>query len=175
MAVKLDNDLFTFPVETPIGAMILAHNSTQIISLLFADSIKTSTSIENYTNSTNNHAIVNLVISQLNEYFEGIRTRFDLPIISQGTLFQQKVWNKLHEILYGQTTSYNKLANDLGDLKASRAVATANARNQVMIIIPCHRVISQTGNLAGYVGGIERKRWLISHEQENSKNGRLLF
>jgi methylated-DNA-[protein]-cysteine S-methyltransferase len=109
------------------------------------------------------------------EYFEGIRTTFDLPIISKGTLFQQKVWNMLQEIPYGQTTSYGKLANDLGDLKASRAVATANARNQVMIIIPCHRVISQTGNLAGYVGGIERKRWLISHEQSNSKNSRLLF
>jgi methylated-DNA-[protein]-cysteine S-methyltransferase len=129
----------------------------------------------NYTNSSKNHDILNLVISQLKEYFEGIRTTFDLPIISQGTLFQQKVLNKLQGILYGQTTSYNKLANDLGDLKASRAVASANARNQFMIIIPCHRVISQTGNLAGYVSGIERKRWLISHEQANSKNAGLLF
>jgi len=175
MDVKLDNDLYTCPVVTPIGEMILAHNSTQIISLLFADSLRYSTPIENYTNSSNKHTIVKIVNEQVMEYFEGIRTTFDLPIISKGTLFQQKVWNKLQEIPYGQTTSYGKLANDLGDLKASRAVATANARNQVMIIIPCHRVISQTGNLAGYVGGIERKRWLISHEQDNSKNGGLLF
>jgi len=175
MDVKLDNEEYTCPVETPIGAMILAHNSTEIISLLFADSLRASTAIVNYTNSSKNHDILNLVISQLKEYFEGIRTTFDLPIISQGTLFQQKVLNKLQGILYGQTTSYNKLANDLGDLKASRAVASANARNQFMIIIPCHRVISQTGNLAGYVSGIERKRWLISHEQANSKNAGLLF
>ncbi len=175
MDVKLDNEAYTCLVETPIGAMILAHNSTELISLHFADSLTASTPFEKYTNSSNNHAIVNLVISQLNEYFEGIRTRFDLPIISQGTLFQQKVWNKLQRIPYGQTTSYSKLAKDLGDLKANRAVATANARNQVMIIIPCHRVISQTGNLAGYVGGIERKRWLINHEQSNSKNGGLFF
>ena len=175
MDVKLDNDQYTCLVETPIGEMILAHNSTEIISLLFADSLSYSTPIEHYTNSSNKHTIVNIVNSQVKEYFERIRTTFDIPITTQGTFFQQNVWNKLNDIPYGETISYGKLDKELGDLKASRAVASANARNKVMIIIPCHRVISQTGNLAGYVGGIERKRWLISHEQSNCKKGRLLF
>ncbi len=175
MDVKLDNEFFRFPIVTPIGEMILVHNSTEIISLLFADTLSSSTHLDNHTNSSIKHAVVNILMSQLTEYFEGYRKTFDLPISVQGTPFQQNVWNKLKEIPYGQTTSYGKLANELGELNASRAVASANARNQVMIIIPCHRVISQTGNLAGYVGGIERKRWLISHEQSNTKSHGLLF
>ncbi len=175
MDVKLDNEFFRFPIVTPIGEMILVHNPTEIISLLFADTLNSSTPFQNHTYSSNNHTVVQVLISQITEYFEGFRKTFDLPISVQGTPFQQNVWNKLKEIPYGQTTSYGKLANELGELNASRAVASANARNQVMIIIPCHRVISQTGNLAGYVGGIERKRWLISHEQSNTKSHGLLF
>ena len=175
MDVKLDNEVYSFKIETPIGEMILVHNTTELISLHFADIVRSSTLSENYAPSSNNHNVVKIVRSQLNEYFQGIRTRFDIPITLQGTLFQQNVWKKLQKIPYGQTTSYGNLAKELGDLNASRAVASANARNQVMIIIPCHRVISQTGNLAGYVGGIERKRWLISHEQTNNNNAGLLF
>lgn len=175
MDVKLDNKVYTYPIVTPIGEMILVHNPTEIISLLFTDSLRNSTPIENYFNSSSEQHVVKISVCQLNEYFEGIRTTFDLPIKIHGTHFQQTVWNKLNEIPYGQTTSYGKLATELGNLNASRAVATANSLNKVMIIVPCHRVISKNGNLAGYVGGIERKRWLISHEQSNSKIARLLF
>lgn len=103
-------------------------------------------------------------VVQLNEYFEGTRKQFDLKLNPQGTDFQKKVWDKLLEIPYGKTISYLELSNQLGDVKAIRAVANANGKNPLWIIVPCHRVIGTDGSLTGYAGGIHRKQWLLDHE-----------
>jgi methylated-DNA-[protein]-cysteine S-methyltransferase len=103
-------------------------------------------------------------IEQLEQYFAGDRTDFDLPLRPHGTEFQQRVWQGLLAIPYGHTTSYGALATDLGNPTASRAVGLANGRNPIAVIIPCHRVIGADGSLTGYGGGLDRKRWLLSHE-----------
>lgn len=103
-------------------------------------------------------------ISQLNEYFEGNRTNFDFKLNPKGTAFQQKVWQELFKIPYGRTISYQELSIKLGDVKAIRAVANANGKNPLWIVIPCHRVIGSDGSLTGYAGGLWRKKWLLDHE-----------
>ena len=101
---------------------------------------------------------------QLQEYFQGIRKNFDLKLNPEGTDFQKKVWNLLEQIPYGKTVSYLDLSKQLGDIKAIRAVANANAKNPLWIIVPCHRVIGSDGSLTGYAGGLHRKQWLLEHE-----------
>jgi methylated-DNA-[protein]-cysteine S-methyltransferase len=104
------------------------------------------------------------VVAQLQAYFAGQLTAFDLPIELRGTPFQRRVWSALREIPYGETISYGELARRVGNPKASRAVGLANGRNPVAIVVPCHRVIGADGSLTGYGGGLERKVWLIEHE-----------
>ena len=101
---------------------------------------------------------------QLNEYFEGTRKRFDLTLNPEGTPFQQRVWAALKEIPFGKTVSYLELSKTLGDVKAIRAVAAANGKNPLWIVVPCHRVIGSDGSLTGYAGGLRRKKWLLEHE-----------
>ena len=103
-------------------------------------------------------------VYQLREYFEGRRTQFSLLLNPQGTDFQKRVWQALEQIPYGKTTSYMELSKTLGDPKAIRAVASANGKNPLWIVIPCHRVIGSDGSLTGYAGGIHRKKWLLEHE-----------
>ncbi|MDR5591431.1 methylated-DNA--[protein]-cysteine S-methyltransferase [Christiangramia sp. SM2212] len=106
---------------------------------------------------------------QLNSYFKGDLKNFDLKINPHGTDFQKRVWKKLREIPYGETTSYLELSRDLGDEKAIRAVASANGKNPLWIIIPCHRVIGSDGSLTGYAGGLNRKKWLLDLENPPSQ------
>jgi methylated-DNA-[protein]-cysteine S-methyltransferase len=101
---------------------------------------------------------------QLDAYFAGELEQFDLPLALHGTDFQLRVWNELARIPFAETISYKELALRLGDLKLIRAVGTANGRNPVSIVIPCHRVIGADGSLVGYGGGLDRKRWLLDHE-----------
>lgn len=103
-------------------------------------------------------------VIQLNEYFSGIRKKFNLNLNPKGTDFQKKVWQQLEQIPYGKTLSYLELSKQLGDVKAIRAVANANGKNPLWIIIPCHRVIGSDGSLTGYAGGLHRKKWLLEHE-----------
>ena len=110
------------------------------------------------------------VRAQLDEYFAGERTEFDLPLALAGTEFQRTVWAALRRIPYGETMSYGQLAEEIGKPSASRAVGLANGRNPISIIVPCHRVVGSTGDLTGYGGGIDRKRALLSFE---SKTGQL--
>jgi methylated-DNA-[protein]-cysteine S-methyltransferase len=102
--------------------------------------------------------------AQLDDYFAGRRTRFELPLAPVGTPFQQRVWSALAEIPFGATISYLELARVVGDARAVRAVGGANGRNPLPIVLPCHRVIGSDGSLTGFGGGIERKRWLLEHE-----------
>ena len=105
---------------------------------------------------------------QLCEYFEGQRQQFDIPLKLQGTNFQQQVWQELVKIPYGTTISYAELARRVGQPTASRAVGSANARNPVSLIVPCHRVIGADGRLTGYAGGTETKQWLLDWERQTS-------
>ncbi len=110
---------------------------------------------------------------QLSEYFRGERTRFSVPLDLQGTAFQRKVWNALFRIPCGKTSTYKIQTDALGDPLAIRAVASANGRNPVAILVPCHRVIGTGGKLTGYAGGLWRKRWLLDHEQAMVPTGQV--
>jgi len=105
------------------------------------------------------------VVEQLRAYFAGELTTFNVEMETGGTSFQRRVWAALQDIPYGATTTYGRLAAELGDPKALRAVGLANGRNPISIIIPCHRVIGADGSLTGYGGGLSRKQWLLAHER----------
>lgn len=109
---------------------------------------------------------------QLEQYFVGMRRAFDLPVYLKGSEFYCKVWSELLKIPYGQTISYALLAKRIGNPKSVRAVGLANGKNPVSIIVPCHRVVGSSGNLTGYAGGLERKKWLLDHE--NRCSGQIL-
>lgn len=102
--------------------------------------------------------------TQLEEYFAGERNDFDLPLNPRGTAFQRAVWQALRQIRYGSTMSYLQVAQQVGNPKAVRAVGSANSRNPISIIVPCHRVVGSDGKLIGYAGGFSAKRWLLDHE-----------
>ena len=112
-------------------------------------------------------------VSQIQDYFDGKLTNFNLKINPKGTKFQQKVWKELINIPFGKTISYLDLAKKLGDPKVIRAAASANGKNPLWIVVPCHRVIGTDGSLTGYAGGLWRKKWLLEHE--NPKNQQSLF
>lgn len=103
-------------------------------------------------------------VLELHDYFSGKRTTFTFPINPSGTEFQKKVWQELLKIPFGKTCSYLDLSKKLGDVKAIRAVASANGKNPLWIVVPCHRVIGTDGSLTGYAGGLWRKKWLLQHE-----------
>jgi methylated-DNA-[protein]-cysteine S-methyltransferase len=105
------------------------------------------------------------VSRQLTGYLEGTRTSFDLPLAPQGTVFQRRVWDLIAQIPYGQTASYGELARQLGGPQTAQEVGAAVGRNQLSILIPCHRVIGSNGRLTGYAGGLKRKQWLLELEQ----------
>ena len=144
--------------KTPIGtAKIVGDaNGIQSVSVLDEDS---SIALEEKTPKE-----LQECVTQLDEYFNGNRKTFDLKLNPQGTEFQQKVWTALTNIPFNKTRSYLEQSKQLGDVKAIRAVASANGKNPIWIIIPCHRVIGSDGSLTGYAGGIWRKKWLLEHE-----------
>lgn len=111
------------------------------------------------------HPVVDEAIRQLREYLDGTRREFDLPLDPEGTPFQQKVWDVLRAIPYGETITYGEQARRLGDPRRARAVGAANGRNPIAVIVPCHRVVGADGSLTGYAGGVERKDWLLRHER----------
>lgn len=102
---------------------------------------------------------------QLKEYFDGERTVFDFPFLQEGTAFQQRVWDALCRIPYGETRTYGEIAAAIGNPKAARAVGMANNKNRLMIVVPCHRVIGANGRLVGYAGGLDMKTYLLELEQ----------
>jgi methylated-DNA-[protein]-cysteine S-methyltransferase len=142
-------------VESPIGWIEIEGSESEILSLRFVDQPR----IE-FTNCP----VVEAAIRQISEYFAGSRRAFDLPLAMHGTAFQRLVWDHLLIIPFGRTITYQEIAQAIGKPQAVRAVGTANARNPISIIVPCHRVIGSDGSLTGYGGGIWRKEWLLRHE-----------
>lgn len=130
---------------------------------------------ENFAEIQNSCPVLESCKEQLTAYFSGKLISFDLPLNPEGTAFQQKVWAELLKIPYGETITYMELAIRLGDVKAIRAVGTANGRNPIAILIPCHRVIGAGNKLTGYAGGIWRKKALLELEMLYNPNKRTLF
>ncbi len=110
------------------------------------------------------HPLLEEVQRQLAAYFAGELRRFDLPLALDGTVFQRRVWQRLLSVEYGETASYQTIADSIGNPKAVRAVGAANGRNPVAIVVPCHRIVGSSGQLIGYGGGLWRKEWLLRHE-----------
>lgn len=142
--------------KTPIGTAKIVGDEQGIHSVsVLDDDIESSAKIPE---------CLKTCVIQLDEYFKGERTEFELTLTPQGTSFQLKVWKSLLAIPYGKTTNYLQQSLRLGDKKAIRAVASANGKNPIWIIIPCHRVVGSDGSLTGYAGGLWRKQWLLNHE-----------
>jgi methylated-DNA-[protein]-cysteine S-methyltransferase len=115
--------------------------------------------------------LLQMAINQLDEYFKGERKMFDLPIRQPGSDFQQKVWEQLLKINYGSTITYSQQSNLMNNPLAIRAIAAANGKNNLWIVVPCHRVIGADGSLTGYAGGLWRKKWLLEHEARTIGTG----
>lgn len=159
---------------TPLGLMYAGASDQGICLLDFDDKNRLEGAFKDLCQRLNarivfsDHAYLDQVQAELSDYFSGIRTKFTVPLQTPGTDFQQSVWKILQDIPYSQTCSYKQQALALNNPKAIRAVANANRRNRVSIIIPCHRVIGSDGQLVGYGGGLDRKKWLLDFEQSNA-------
>ena len=145
----------TVNIKTPLGMATIKGDENGIAIISIADEGEISKVIP---------SVLQEAVTQLQDYFDGKRTHFDFQLNPTGTEFQQKVWKGLCEIPFGKTMSYLELAKQLGDVKAIRAVASANGKNPLWIVVPCHRVIGTDGSLTGYAGGLWRKKWLLEHE-----------
>jgi len=143
-------------INTPLGIAKLEGDESGLASItVLNDEIPTSKVIPE---------LLEDAVYQLQEYFEGTRDSFSLTLNPDGTDFQKRVWDALQDIPYGKTVSYLELSKTLGEVKAIRAVAAANGKNPLWIVIPCHRVVGSDGSLTGYAGGLHRKKWLLNHE-----------
>lgn len=164
------SELQTTYYHSPVGVLKISGTDDYITEVLFHDvSQKTQGGKRNLS------PMLIQCIEQLIQYFQGERRQFDLPVNQQGTAFQKEVWNELMGIPFGKTISYLELARRTGDSKATRAVANANGKNNVVIIVPCHRVIGANGELVGFSGGLWRKKWLLEHELKVAYGVQTLF
>lgn len=168
----------TYEYHSPIGILKLTCTEYALLSLLFTDNDQNQSGLS--TDKQTIHPLPLLfttkqAVQELDNYFEGISFQFSLKLNQRGTEFQQSVWNALTAIKPGSTQSYLQLSKSLGNVKAIRAVGTANGKNAIAIIVPCHRVIGSNGNLVGYAGGLWRKKWLLEHELKHLSGMQLLF
>lgn len=137
-----------------------------LIEVMASNQAVTNISVVSVRGVAKANPITDHCLIQLQEYFLGKRSTFDLPLNGSGTPFQQLVWNAVGRIAYGETKSYQEIAVEIGNHKAQRAVGFANHRNPLPIVIPCHRVVGKDATLTGYAYGLEAKRWLLMHEKD---------
>lgn len=162
-------------IDTPVGAMVALADERALYLLEFADRSWVEDEIERLCHKTNGSIVAGgakplaSIEKELGQYFQGALTTFRTPLVYLGTPFQQAVWEELQKIPFGQTRSYAEVAHRLQKPTAYRAVAQANGSNQLAIVIPCHRVINTGGKLGGYGGGLDKKQWLLDHEQKIGK------
>ena len=142
--------------HAPVGELVITYQDGAVIALKRADATALPEDAPK--------ALTEAVCRQLDEYFAGTRTTFDFPLRLQGTPFQEKVWAALRDIPYGETRSYQQIAQAIGQPKACRAVGMANHRNPIYIVVPCHRVVGANGALTGYGGGLDMKKALLELE-----------
>ena len=144
-------------LDSPIGRLVVTVNDAgAVVSVAFRE--------ETEPDAVGSSAACSRVVEQLESYFRGEVERFDVSLGPRGTVFDRRVWEEVRMIPYGSTSTYRDIALRLGDVRATRAVGTANARNPIAIIVACHRVIGADGDLPGYAGGLWRKKWLLAHE-----------
>jgi len=160
-------NIYSTLYHSPIGNLKIQCSDIHISAILFNDEPA------DYKNEY--HSLLQLCADQLSEYFSGKRKVFDLPLNQSGTTFQQKVWQLLYQIPFGKIISYQQLSKQYGDVKAIRAIASANGKNLIPIIVPCHRVIGSNQSLTGYSGGLWRKQWLLEHEAKFHSGVQQLF
>lgn len=148
-------ELFTTYYSSPVGVLKIQCSKEQVVLIHFVEEIGLD---------DDQTELLKKTTVQLDEYFSGRRKDFDLPLGQKGSGFQENVWNHLVKIPFGKTISYLQLSKQIGDVKAIRAIASANGRNNLAIVVPCHRVIGSDAKLVGYAGGLWRKKWLLEHE-----------
>lgn len=148
-------------INTPLGLTEIQGDENGISKIYIRD--------ENVEITSKIPSKLKEAVIQLQEYFEGKRTHFTFLLHPSGTEFQKKVWQELINIPFGKTCSYLELSKKMGDVKAIRAVAAANGKNPLWIVVPCHRVIGSDGSLTGYAGGLWRKKWLLEHENPSAQ------
>jgi methylated-DNA-[protein]-cysteine S-methyltransferase len=163
---------FSTYYQSPIGLLRISGITNYISEVNFVDVIEKPPPGPNRKKYS---PIIIQCIEQLIQYFHGERRDFEIAVHQEGTVFQKKVWDELIGIPYGRTISYLELSRRLGDPKAIRAAAAANGKNNIAIIIPCHRVIGSKNDLVGYAGGIWRKKWLLEHEAKIMYGVQTLF
>lgn len=154
--------IYTSSLATPIGFCVIEGNESHIHSILFSEYDLTE---------SNSNKLCLQAKQELQEYFDGKRVEFTFPIEQKGTSFQQNVWQNLRQIQAGYPISYAQLSRQMQQPLAIRAIASTNGKNQLAIVIPCHRVIGSNGTLVGYAGGLWRKKWLLEHEAKLSGIG----
>ena len=157
------NSLRHHSLPSPLGRLLLVADDTDRLRGLHLPDHKRAPSAAPGRHDAG--GVIERAAEQLDEYFAGDRTVFDVPFASAGSPLEEQVWNELRRVPYGTTTTYGQIASDLGmGPGAARAVGAANGRNPLSIIVPCHRVVGATGSLTGYAGGLEAKRSLLTHE-----------
>ncbi|MCL6232514.1 MULTISPECIES: methylated-DNA--[protein]-cysteine S-methyltransferase [Acinetobacter] len=151
-------------LDSPVGQLKLVAHETALVAVLWENEnpnrVRLAALVEDLQ-----HPILLKTAQQLNEYFAGKRQQFDLPLDFEGTAFQQQVWQALLTIPFGETRSYKQIAEQIGNVKAVRAVGAANSKNPISIIAPCHRVVGANGKLVGFAGGLENKEILLKIEK----------
>ena len=166
----MSNTTFSSTMSSPVGPLTLVGQGDDLVGLYFD---KDPLAAKMRADSRRDDRRLRPAIEQLEEYFAGTRTRFDLSLVPPGTAFQKKVWAALVRIPFGGTATYGEIARAVGRPAASRAVGGANHRNPIAIIIPCHRVIGSDGSMTGYGGGLPRKRLLLDLETRTASSGQL--
>ncbi|MEO2074187.1 MAG: methylated-DNA--[protein]-cysteine S-methyltransferase [Bacillus sp. (in: firmicutes)] len=154
--------MYKLDYPSPIGVLEMIGTEEAVVSILFTETDQPV----NVKQPETPQVLVD-AYGQLDEYFKGERQTFTFPFTVDGTLFQKKVWESLGEIPFGKTASYKDIAVSIGNDQAIRAVGSANGKNKLSIVIPCHRIIGSNGKLTGYAGGLWRKEWLLQHEKES--------
>ncbi|MFK7855726.1 MAG: methylated-DNA--[protein]-cysteine S-methyltransferase [Granulosicoccus sp.] len=154
--------MFSTTYDSPIGNLTLAREDSGLRHIIFPSGCRSFDTPQHWQSS---HDAFDDVKRQLDEYFEGKRKDFSIPLAPIGTPFQQSVWKALCTVAYSTTCSYGAIAKQIGKPTASRAVGAANGANPIPIIIPCHRVIGSSGRLTGFGGGLATKAWLLAHER----------
>ena len=158
-------------ISSPIGELTVVERDGALVGLYMTDH-KPAPHLETFGERDDD--TLPQLDAQLGEYFAGERTSFDLPLAPTGTDFQQRVWAALRTIPYGETWSYGRLAEAVGQPGAARAVGLANGRNPISIVVPCHRVVGSSGKLTGYAGGVERKAFLLDLERGSGEQRSLV-
>ena len=150
-------------MHSPLGEVTLQASDAGVLGIWFETC---TTKPDELGERCSLHPVLSKAVAQMEEYFAGKRQQFDVPLAATGTEFQQKVWQALTTIPYGETWCYQDLADAIGNPNAVRAVGLANGKNPISVIVPCHRVIGKNGKLTGYAGGVERKQKLLALEKE---------